>query len=164
MPPAITQAQLRNEISYDSITGEFKWLRSLRTRKATNRVGSYNQYGYLIITVFCRKYAAHRLAWLYMHGEFPNGVIDHIDGNKTNNAISNLRVVTQAINVQNRRKAGKASTTGILGAGWDSRTNSFKSRIQLGGKSIWLGRFKTAREAHQAYVSAKRRLHEGNTL
>ena len=164
MAPLMTQAQLLEELHYDAITGNFCWRRGTRGRKVGDVVGSHDRHGYLIISVLGRKYRAHRLAWLYVHGTFPVSPIDHIDGNRAHNAISNLRVVTQGINVQNRRNAGKSSKTGVLGAGWDSRTGSFKSRIQLDGKSIWLGRFKTALEAHQAYVSAKRCLHVGNTL
>lgn len=164
MRPLINQKALIEELIYCTASGVFRWRRGTRGRKVTDRVGSHDKRGYLEITIQGRKYKAHRLAWLYVNGEWPELGIDHKDGDPANNAMNNLRVVTQAVNVQNRRNAGKASTSGVLGAGWCAITRKYKARIQVGGKSVWLGRFDTVDAAHQAYVAAKRRVHEGNTL
>src|SRR5258707_393996 len=104
--PAISHGDLRKYLSYDAGTGEFRWLRTDRAhcRTVGKIAGCVGNDGYLFITV-CRKfYTAHRLAWFYIHGKWPTEQIDHIDGDRLNNAISNLR---EATNLQNQRNAAR---------------------------------------------------------
>lgn len=102
----------------------------------------------------------HRLAWLYVHGEWPTEQIDHINQNPVDNRIANLRPADKSQNVQNIDAAYGSS--GYRGVSFDSRCgdgNSWRARIMVDGKSHSLGYYATAEEAHDAYLAAKRELH-----
>lgn len=162
-----TQEQLKEVVAYNPETGIFTRLVASGYRgcyKAGNEIGSPNALGYIETTLLGKRVALHRLAWFYMTGEWPKGHIDHLDGNRGRNVWLNLRDVTRKVNQQNMRKATRASNTGMLGASLDRLTGKYVARIRHEGKYLNLGRFDTAEEAHAAYVEAKRRLHEGNTL
>jgi hypothetical protein len=91
-------------------------------------------------------------------------MVDHRDGDNTNNAWLNLREATNAQNGQNQMQAQKGSTSGYLGVNWDKAKGKWLARIGLNGKSKNLGRFDTPEEAHAAYVAAKRKLHPFGNL
>lgn len=131
--------------------------------RAGQIAGSPKGDGYIRICVDQRDYKAHRLAWLFMTGEWPAGDIDHINGNREDNRWANLRVVTCAMNAQNRRKAhSNNKSTGVLGVSKDR--GRFMASIFVDGKSRKLGRFLTVEEAEAAYLNAKRKHHPGCTL
>lgn len=109
-------------------------------------------------------YGAHRLAWLYVHGEHPENQIDHINGDPSDNRISNLRKATQLENAQNRRRPQKNNEHGSLGITYDSRKKLWRARIGVNGKRKYIGKYKSQEEAAQAYIEAKRLLHLFNTL
>src|SRR5574343_63792 len=162
----LTAARLRSLIDYDQSSGCFRWKRrSGRDGTWCNRdreAGSVNkQTGYRSIRVDKRLYQAHRLAWLYVYGEWPAADIDHINGARLDNRIANLRAVGNAINRQNMRRARRDSASGLIGAHFDKRRNVHFSSIRVDGKSTYLGAYQSAEAAHAAYVQAKRRLHVG---
>jgi len=161
----ITQEDLRQILHYDPETGIFTWLRQLSYRgKLGTRAGCFKtRSGRVVIGMFGTEYYAYRLAWLYMTGVWPPMDIDHIDGDPRNNRFSNLRLCTMSQNIQNQRRAKSNSTTGLLGA-WPTPGGRFFSCIKVKGHVTYLGNFKTAQEAHHAYIAAKRKLHEFNTL
>jgi hypothetical protein len=100
-----------------------------------------------------------------MTGRFPDGQIDHRDGDKDNNRWGNLRDVTRLVNQQNQRRAHRSNrSSGLMGATWSKASKKWQSGIKLNGKFIYLGSFETPEEAHATYISAKRRLHEGCTI
>jgi HNH endonuclease len=103
------------------------------------------------------QYSAHRLAFMFMEGKWPNDEIDHVDGNPSNNAWSNLRHATRSQNAQNQRRAQSTSSTGLLGVGKNG--DKFYARIYYQGVITYLGTFDTAKEAHEVYVKVKRELH-----
>lgn len=146
----LSQDELKRLLHYDAATGVFT--RRVRTSYAI-RVGDVagcdNGEGYRNIRIHGRFYVAHRLAWLYVHGEWPIGWIDHIDGNRDNNRIVNLRCVTASENMQNQR--GRRGT-GRNGSGWSAR-------ISLNRKKYHLGTFPTEAEAHAVYLEAKKVMH-----
>jgi hypothetical protein len=109
--------------------------------------------------VLGRIYLAHRLAWMYVYGRWPaKGLdIDHINGNRQDNRIANLREVTRGQNMQNQRRASSRSTTGLLGVLRKSRR--FAAHITADGRTHCLGTFDTPEEAHRVYMDAKSRLH-----
>lgn len=154
----LTQIRLKELFLYDEFTGLF-------IRKKTNKVtGTLHKEGYIQISVDCKLYLAHRLAWLYMYGNFPKLKIDHKDCNKANNRISNLRDVSNQFNCQNKIRSNKNNKYGLLGAHLDKKTGKFCARISVNGKTIHIGMYKTKEEAHQSYIEAKRIYHPGGFL
>jgi hypothetical protein len=118
-----------------------------------------------VISVLGKQYKAHHLAWLMTYGFWPK-LIDHKDGDRLNNAISNLREVTVGVNTQNMRRAMKTNkSSGMLGVSASrSKLNPWKAQIRIDGAITHLGSFPTKEAAHEAYVAAKRIHHEGCTL
>lgn len=155
-------ARLRGLLNYDQQTGVFTWAVARSARKAGDATGCMHSSGYLLIGVDGRLHRAHRLAWLYVHGEWPNGDVDHINGVRHDNRLENLRVVSRKVNSQNRRTAKPGNKSGRLGV--TKFRKRFKAVISVDGKSQYLGLFDDAETAHAAYVVAKRQRHEGCTL
>ena len=156
----LTAIRLREVLNYDPESGRFRRRGKHGLRPCP---GSVHLSGYVLIRVDCILYRAHRLAWLYMTDAWPDGEVDHVDGARTNNRWANLRIVTHAVNQQNLRGAKANSKVGLLGV--DQRGSRFRARIKTeGGRPLYLGSFATAEEAHEAYLLAKRELHEGCTL
>lgn len=126
-------------------------------------VGSVSKSGYVQVSAGGRLYLAHRIAWLLATGEWPKGEIDHIDGNKANNRLSNLRDVSVVVNQQNIKAPRRTNVAGALGVGY-RQGRKYRARIRVNGSQVSLGAFATKQEAADAYLAAKRVLHEGNTL
>lgn len=159
----ISHEELIEHVSYDPETGIFRWRRKDHGRRS-NECGSINnQTGYVYLCINRKRLLGHRAAWLYVKGSSPEGQIDHINGCKTDNRISNLRDVSRSTNQQNRRKAGKGNKCGLLGA-HSTAEGKFTSRIVVGKDRVYLGYFDTAEQAHEAYIKAKRQYHEGCML
>jgi hypothetical protein len=161
---------VRQLLHYDVASGVFAWkprprsmfrneqnFRLWNTRYAGKAAGTINPAGHLRVAVGHIQYHAHRLVWLYMHGEPVPDVIDHIDHNKLNNRFTNLRAATKLQNGANSGKR-KNNTTGIKGVGLLPH-GSYRARIMFNGKDIALGRFKTLEEAAKARFEAATRLH-----
>jgi hypothetical protein len=134
------------------------------TGRAGDVAGCINNTGYRQIMINGKRYCTHRLVWMYVHGSFPVDMLDHIDGDKLNNRINNLREATCQQNMQNQTKPRSGNTSGFLGVHWYKRDKKFKAQIKISGKSKYLGCFETAEEAHQAYLTAKRQLHTYCTI
>lgn len=116
--------------------------------------------GYRLVRLLGVDYCAHRIAWAMHHGEWPDLMIDHKNGQRDDNSISNLRQATDLVNQQNRRSAQKSSACGFLGV-QAHKNGRFQAKIRAGGRRLHLGNFSTAEEAHAAYMAAKSVLHEG---
>lgn len=162
----ISQKELHDLLSYDEETGVFRWKKSRSQRvKVGNEVGSWDLYGYKTVRLDGRSYKLHRLAWFYVFGVWPAGDIDHMNGIRSDNRLSNLRDVPRKTNLENQTKVtARPTETGLIGAYYDKAKNVFYSRISQFNKSIYLGTFQTADEAHQAYLKAKRIMHVGCTI
>jgi len=159
----ITAQKLLELLSYQPDTGLFLW-RVRRTgafvREVGDIAGRVNK-GRIEISLLGKRYQTHRLAWLYMTGNWPEVEIDHVDGNPMNNRFSNLRDVSHKTNLENQRKAqSHNSSAKYLGVSAASH-GGFRARIKNNGKEIYLGCFKTQEEARDAYLSAKRQIHSG---
>jgi hypothetical protein len=121
--------------------------------------------GYRMLYVCGASYGAHILAWAITHGAAPTGYIDHINGQPGDNRLANLRDVSAQVNSHNRQKAHRNNkSTGLLGVTMRKQRGvcgpRFQARITVKGHpGIYLGTFKTAAEAHEAYLEAKRKLH-----
>lgn len=160
----LTAARLRELLHYDPQSGVFTWRVARGCVRAGQMAGSPMKSGYVHFCIDGKFYYAHRLAWLYVHGVWPTGgFVDHRNHNKSDNRIDNLRDATKSVNGENRRVAQKNSHSRLMGA-FLAHDGQFTSKIVVRGVRHYLGRFKTAEEAHARYVEAKRRLHEGNTL
>jgi hypothetical protein len=160
---SITFDRAQELLEYDPISGLLKWRVTGKGRRKDRMAGSVDRHGYQQTRVDGEIYFNHRLAWLLSYGSFPAGVIDHIDGNPANNAIANIRDVTQAVNMENQRQAPVSNkSTGFLGV--SVHKYGYMAKIQVKRKQIYLGLFETAEIAHEAYKTAKRELHKGGTL
>lgn len=151
--------RLRELLSYDPDTGLFVWRVNKRGHRKTGDIaGSLDKSGYWIIRLDQRNYPAHRLAWLYMTGEWPAHHIDHRDLDKANNRWANLRQATVSQNLANRRKY-KNNQSGFKGVIWHARDKRWRADIRKNGKGYFLGNFRTPEEAHAAYRVAAERLY-----
>lgn len=161
----LSAAILRELLDYDASTGVFTRKKAVaRKTKIGAIAGWVDANGYVQITVNGKRYKGHRLAWMYVHGEFPSGVVDHINGNRADNRISNLRDVSMTENAHNRRCANRNSKTGLMGASLHRPSGRWKAQIRINYKSIHLGVFNTPEEVHRVYLEAKRKVHGGCTI
>jgi len=151
--------RLRELLTYDSISGLFKWVKPTKYHpRLKNGIAGGISTGYVLIKIDGRKYRAHRLAWLYVHREWPAGGLDHINGCPLDNRISNLRIATNPQNQANRRRdRGKDTPKGVrrLPGG------RFAARISVDKKLHHIGVFDTAEDAQSAYMDAAKK-HYGN--
>lgn len=158
----LTAKRLRELVSYDPDTGIFTRIAACRPQSrcyinqpvgVVKKGGIGNGGGYLIISVDGAGYRAHRLAWLYMTGSWPDRDIDHRDGDRLNNKWSNLRAASRSENIHNIAMRPQ-NTSGRKGATWDASRQKWMSQITVNGKHIHLGRFDTKEEAGDAYDRA----------
>ena len=159
----LTQTRLKAVFFYDPVVGVF--IRRLKQpgAKVGKISGCLRSDGYLTTSIDGKPHKCHRLAWLYMTGNWPCYEIDHIDGDRANNKFLNLRDIPKWANIQNQRKAQKHNrSTGVLGI--FPNGNRFAARLSVNNKKVYLGTFPTKEEAHQAYLTAKRALHVGCTI
>lgn len=161
----LSRNRLIDNLDYNPNTGIFTWKVSKKGRRVGDIAGCEDKYGYIRIRIDDELYLAHRLAWLFAYGKWPDGDIDHIDGITSNNKINNLRDVSKSGNAQNRKMAPKSNkSTGILGVSLHRASGKFRATIFVGRKSKHLGCFSTVVEAYEIYLKNKRLLHECNTL
>ena len=160
----LTVEHLKNALIYDPDTGKFVWnTRPSRAVKAGDVAGCVEKrIGYVTIGIKGRIYKAHRLAWLYVYGQWPKGLIDHVNGDKADNRIANLRDVFADGNSQNVRKPNSRNKSGFMGVIWFQ--NKWRASMSVNGKSKWLGDYNTPEEAHQIYLEAKRKYHVACTI
>ena len=159
----VTSSRLRELLSYDAHSGVFVLLAQRGPAKAGSVAGSFKD-GYKEVMLDGRSYLAHRLAWFYMTGTWPTGQIDHINGDRSDNRISNLRDASPSVNQQNRRAAQCNSRSGLLGVTHYKRDDKWMASIRVNRKQHNLGLFATPELAHAAYIEAKRKMHDGCTL
>ena len=152
----LTAEKLRELLHYDPATGIFTWKVSTARRVKVGDIAGYsNGNGYLQISVQSRLYLAHRLAWLYMYGTWPTDQLDHINRNRSDNQISNLREVTNKQNGQNQSKPSN-NTSGYTGVSWYKRTYKWVAQIMHNQKRIHLGYFTDREDAIAARKAAEK--------
>lgn len=147
----LTQARLKELLHYNPATGVFTWIISRKYNATAGTIaGGVDSYGYSRIRVDNTRHRAHRLAWLYMTGEWPANAIDHINGVRNCNIFANLREATTA---QNNINVGirKDNTSGYKGVTWRKSTNRWLAQASINGKVTHLGSFKTPELASKAY-------------
>lgn len=152
---------VRGLFSYDGETGYLHWNKDMSTRAKKGMVsGCVERSGYRTVRIEGVSYQSHRLVWLHVNGIWPDGFIDHMDGDRGNNKIENLRDATRSMNSQNIHAALKNNkTSGLLGV--STQREKWKAQIYFDGKKRYLGTFFTPELAHEAYLNAKRLHHNG---
>lgn len=163
----ISKERLKEFLDYNHDTGIFTWIKLpfyVRRVHVGDVAGSNHGNGYLHVKIEGIQYFAHRLAWLFVYREMPSKHIDHIDHDKKNNRISNLRDVSVSENQQNRIKCEVGSTSGFLGVSFDKSMRKYEAHIGLNGKKKHIGYFMLAEEAYEAYLTVKREIHPGCTI
>jgi hypothetical protein len=155
----VTAERLRELLHYNPETGVFTRVARVRGARIGDAAGSVKANGYIRIRIDRGLYFAHRLAWLYMTGEWPDHHLDHRDGDRANNRFDNLRAATPAENHQNRAMP-KTNTSGFVGAHFDRKRRRWSGKIRVSGRLVHLGFFDTPEAAHAAYLSAKARFHK----
>lgn len=162
---------LASFVSYCPLTGNFTWLERPKSAFKGENQASADRWnsrfsgkcvqatdfgsGYLKFVICGKRINAHRLAWALSYGVWPSGQIDHVDGDRTNNRLSNLRVVSPQGNSRNK-KVYKSSRSGITGVAWHSKSNRWHARIGIEGKVLHLGVFPTIELAIVARQNAER--------
>ena len=159
----ISVAALREWLNYDPLTGVFTWAKKPNRRIVIGRQAGSNTKGRPRISINGVDLFASRIAWAYVHGSFPSGLIDHINGNPCDNRISNLRDVSPMGNSQNMRTPGKLNTSGFLGV-MAGRNGKWRAQIKIEKTPVDLGEYKTKEEAAAAYLGAKRAFHRTCTI
>nr|DAI72758.1 MAG TPA: endonuclease [Caudoviricetes sp.] len=149
----LTRERLLDVLDYNSETGLFTWKKKLSARGAIGKKAGTKSYGYNAINIDGVRYFAHRLAWLYVYGKWPDKEVDHIDRNRMNNAISNLRDVSRTVNALNNSPQN-INTSGVKGVTFCQSRNKWQAQINVAGKNITLGRFDSIDEAAIAYKAA----------
>lgn len=157
MKTQLDHAYLLSILNYDPETGVFIWKKKISKKVIPGTAaGSLKSEGYFRIGINGCEYHSHRLAWFYVHGNWPEGQIDHIDRNPSNNAISNLRDVNQSIN--NRNQALRQDNkSGYKGVRYDIKARRWIARITIEGKCISLGSFIDKKFAIKARQDAERK-------
>lgn len=161
----VSVERLRAMLSYDAITGLFSWIEKPSWGVSVGEVAGFiNSAGYRSIRIAGVGYQAHRLAWLHHYGYWPASDLDHINGDKSDNRIANLRDVSRKVNCENQRRPQRNNTSGFLGVSWAKNEKKWKAQISHSGKKRAIGYFSSPEKAHEAYLAVKRELHSGCTL
>lgn len=153
---SLTVERLRHVLDYNGETGTFTWKNPASRGRKPGQVagGKPHPNGYLYIRVDSENYRAHRLAWFYVHGEWPKQEIDHINQDKLDNRIANLRDVSHQENRQNLRKPNRTNRVGALGVNRRTK-NCYRARLVVDGELKTIGHYSTAEAAADAYNDAK---------
>lgn len=147
----LTKDAVLTVFEYHAESGVFMRRKSHGACLAGVPAGAINKKGYRQISVNNKLYYAHRLVWLVETGEFPIGVLDHINRIKDDNRIANLREVSHKQNMENTGTYAH-NTSGYKGVFWDLQAKKWQARVNHNGKQIFAGRFDNVYDAHQAYI------------
>lgn len=153
----ITAPQLRELVHYDPETGDFTALVKRHSCYVGKKLGHVDG-GYVKINLCGKTYKAHRLAWLYVNGAFPDEDIDHVNGTRSDNRWANLREASRGQNMMNIG-VKKHNTSGWKGVSLYKTTGKWKAQIQIEGKKIGLGYYDDIKEAAEAYIFAALEFH-----
>ena len=146
--------KLKSVLSYNKDSGLFTWTKAISSRALIGRTAGTIVNGYVCISIFGKRYQAHRLAFAFVNDEFPSLLIDHVNGIISDNRWLNLREATNSQNTCNSRISSRNST-GVKGVSFDSSRNQYRARIDVNGIAVRLGRFDSLEEASQAVFDAR---------
>jgi hypothetical protein len=160
---ALSILRLKSILRYEPETGVFVSIVARGPIKVGQQVGCVNLNGYVHIQIDGVIYLGHRLAWLITHGAWPKNCVDHINGIRSDNRISNLRDGSNGVNAQNQRRPRSDNKSGFLGVSKHS-DGKWQARIKIGSTYKSLGLHQTPELARDAYIKAKRQFHQGCTI
>lgn len=165
MSKTLTAERLREVLHYDPVTGFLTRKIKLVANASDSENIKLSGRGYIYMHVEGHRYSAHRLAWLHVHGRWPKNMLDHINGNRSDNRISNLREADATLNRENQHAARSDNlSSGVIGVHWSEYHKKWKAHIRVGGRLRHLRYCSTVEEASSVYLAAKRRLHAGCTI
>lgn len=155
MAERMTVEQMRDLVSYDRATGKLIWKVRLPYSRAQagSVVGTVSMHGYREFRAYNKMYKAHRVAWALENGVWPENDIDHINGDRTDNRIENLRPATRQQNTRNRKISAR-NKSGFKGVSWNAHSKKWMAFFSLDGKRKFLGRFDVPEDAHAVYRDA----------
>jgi hypothetical protein len=156
----LTQERLKELLNYDPATGIFtnRIMRRGLRKQANDVAGTKNRLGYIVIQIDGHKFSAHRLAWLYTHGDWPINQIDHINRVRNDNRIANLRDVTASENIHNAANWNK-NTSGVRNVVWHKRNKKWQAQIMVNNRYKYLGLYDNIEEAKKAADQAAKTFH-----
>lgn len=158
-PYSFSKQELEVFLEYDAKNGVFYRKKTNNKYRVGEVMGCQKANGYVYVGVFKKHILAHRLVWFFEHGVWPSQVLDHIDGNKANNRIENLRLATYSQNSINRPVMSNSKTQ-LKGVWFNKKKNRYRAVIKCNHQRIHIGMFKTPEEAHAAYVAKAKELHQ----
>jgi len=154
-PLSLAYDFLHETLRYDKVTGGLHWkYRRKFQREIDGPAGYADPKGYRYLKINNRRYAAHRIIWCMVNGGWPNGFIDHINQNPSDNRIENLRVVSRSDNAKNT-KVRCDNSSGVIGVSWHSNKKRWVARINVNRKRIELGSYLTIEEAIKVRAKAE---------
>lgn len=156
----MTAEEARQLFIYDESIGELRWAEDVRPRAKAGAIAGFicNADGYRRIGYKGTIYLGHRVMWLHHTGSWPKKFLDHIDGNRANNRIENLREASRTDNNRNVLRQ-RNNTSGYKGVSFMRRDSVWVAQITVNRKNYFLGRFATPEEAHAAYCKAAKEHH-----
>ena len=157
MKQKLTQKRLRELLHYNPETGVFKWNLLVGRSVVGGTAGSLDKDGYRHIGINKKDYKAHRLAWLYINGYFPENQVDHINRKKDDNRFKNLREVSQTCNNRNMGNPCH-NTSGVKGIVWHRGTKKWRAQLMVNKKMFHLGLYKDFLDAVCARLAGEQRL------
>ena len=151
--------RIKELLEYNPDTGAITWRIARGCVRKGAPAGSITRLGYIRINAGRKPVFAHRIAWALFYGEWPSLFIDHINGDKLDNRIANLRLATKAENAQNVRTIKSNNKTGYIGVYFLARANKWRASIRTNGRLKQLGMFSDPKLASEAYQAAKKVFH-----
>jgi hypothetical protein len=156
----LTQEYLKSILDYDLDIGIFTWKVNKSKKSKIGDAAGWLDNGYTKIEINHKPYNAHRLAWLYVYGEMPKNLVDHIDGNRSNNKISNLREATYQKNSENY-KTPKTNKSGVKNVSWYKKLDKWVVSISIRNAKKTIGYFDDLELAELVAVEARNKYRGG---
>lgn len=154
----LTRDRLLEVLNYDPMSGVFRWKVRNSNRVKIGDVAGVIAEGYVKINIDGVRYPAHRLAWLYVFGAWPDGRLDHRDLDRSNNRIDNLRIATQSQNSANRAMQAN-NKSGFKGVSWSTKRQKWAVYLKKEGKGRFLGYFDDPEDGHLVWLKAAEEAH-----
>lgn len=150
----LTYEEVNEVLDYDEKTGLLKWSEKAFHTVRGKIAGNINAGGYIELQCKCKRMYGHRVAWLLTNKEWPSGEIDHINGDRSDNRIENLRIVSSQQNSKNAKRH-KGNSSGVTGVYWNKRAKKWQAYICIDGKQTYLGIFDVLGDAKTARKEAE---------